>query len=287
MLEDDSADVAAKPLDSQYLGGLLDNISATQDHLAGNDNTPLTSSFLPPNTVWAPQEKDALFHALSVHSRFRPDLISHEIKTKSVPEVCNYLSVLQVAASQEENVVPYSQWRQNLPIATEVSSEWIAMEEEAALDITTREQDWQQELTAERRRAELKSLKKASRAKSHGMGQSRTKAELKQEIAGANLRGRQEDFCGSLGSSELTAISSVLRDAASSSRSIQIKQPSSVFHDPLSHPPPGRDTELESAQTLPFSSEKGRSNLLDSGTISKLISNISTPSLQPLTRSNP
>lgn len=274
MLEDDSADVAAKPLDSQYLSGLLDNISATQDHLAGNDGTPLMSSFLHPNAVWTPQEKDTLFHALSVHSRFRPDLISHEIKTKSVPEVCNYLTTLRLAASQEENVVPYSQWRQNLPIATEVSSEWIAMEEEAALDITTREQDWQQELTAERRRAELKSLKKASKAKSQGIGQSRTKAELEQELSGANLRGRREDFCGSLGSSELTAIASVLRDAVSSPNSIQIKQSSSIFYHPSPSPPAGRDTELEPAQTLPFSSEQGGSNVSDGGAILKLISQL-------------
>ena len=279
MLENDLADVAAKHLDSKYLSDLLDSISATQDHLTGNDNTPLTSSFLPTNAVWTPQEKNTFFHALSVHSRFRPDLISHEIKTKSVPEVCKYLSVLKLAASQQENAISYSQWRQNLPVAMEVSTEWITMEEETALDIATREQDWQQELTAERRRAELKSLKKASKAKSHGMEQSRLKAELKQEIAGATLRGRQEDFCGSLGSSELTAIDSVLRGAVSSSSSIQIKPPSSVSHDPVPLPSPVRDAELESAQIPPYSSVKGKSDLSGSAAVLKLISNISTPLL--------
>lgn len=287
MLEDNSADDAAKPLDSKYLDDLLDSISATQNHLTGNDNTPLTSSFLPTNAVWTPQEKNTFFHALSVHSRFRPDLISHEIKTKSVPEVCNYLFGLQRAASQQENAISYSQWRQNLPVAMEVSTEWIVMEEETALDIATREQDWQQELTAERRRVELKSLKKASKAKSHGVEQSRLKAELKQEIAGANLRGRQEDFCGSLGSSELTAIDFVLRDAVPSSSSIQIKPSSSVFRDPVLPPSPVRDAGLESAQIPPYSSAKGESDLSGSAAVLKLISNTSTPLLQSLRRSSP
>jgi hypothetical protein len=93
MLEDDSADLAAKPLDSNYL-----RVSWTTSVLlkiisSGNDGTPLSPSFLPSNGVRNPQEKDALFHALYIYSRFRPDLISHEIKTKSVPDVCNYLSV--------------------------------------------------------------------------------------------------------------------------------------------------------------------------------------------------
>jgi len=257
MSEDNSTDLAAKPLNPKYLSGLLDNISATQDHLSGNDGTPLSPSFLPPNAVWTPQEKNTLFHALSVYSRFRPDLISHEIKTKSVLDVCNYLSVLQLAASRQESTVPYSQWRENLPIAIEVSPEWIAMEEESASSVVAREQDWHRELVAEQSRAELKLLKSASETGPHDTEPNRRKAKLKREIANADLRDRQKDFCGSLGSLELTAIGSILREAANSSGSSQIKQPLPPHNSSLQRSS-GQEAGPEVTKIPPFSVTKGR-----------------------------
>lgn len=276
MSEDDSADFVAKPLDSKYLSGLLDNISATQDHLTGNDSTPLSPSFLRPNAVWTPQEKNSLFHALSVYSRFRPDLISHEVKTKSVSDVCNYLSALQLAASQQESTVSYSQRRRDLPIAMEVSSEWVTMEEEMALGIVAREQDWQRELITEQRRAELKSLKRAFKTGPHEMEPSRRKAELKREIANADLRGRQKDFCGSLGSLELTAIGCILREATNSSGSSQIKQSFPPPHNFSPQLSPVQEA-VEVTQALPSSTTKGGSNILNAGTAIQLTSDISTP----------
>jgi len=257
MSEGNSADLVAKPLDSKYLSGLLDNTSAAQDHLAGNDGTPLLPSFLPPNAVWTPREKNVFFHALSVYSRFRPDLISHKIKTKSVPDVCNYISVLQLAASQQEITASHPQWRQNLPIAMEVSPEWVAMEEETAFDIIAREQDWQRELIAEQRRVELKLLKKVFKTELHDMGPSRRKAEVKREIADANLRDRQKDFCDSLGPLELTAVGAILREATDSSGSSQIIQPSSVPHNPALQHSPEHAARLEATQTFPLSATKG------------------------------
>jgi hypothetical protein len=280
MPEDDSAEPATKPLDSKYLSGLLDNISATHEHLTGNDGTPLSPSFLPPNAVWSPREKDAFFHALSVHSRFRPDLISHEIKTKSVSDVCNYLSALQLAASQQETTVSYSQWRQNLPIAMEVSSEWVAMEEETAFEVITQELDWQREYIAEQRRAELKSLKKASRIEPHNIGPSRRKAELKQEVANANLRNRRKDFCSSLGPSELAAFGTMLREAANSSGLNQIKQSPSTLHTSAPQDFPEHAAGLEAPRTLPFSTTKGTPNIISGAdTAVCMTSNISTPFL--------
>ena len=260
MSVDEPAGSAANPLDWKYLSGLLDHISATQDHLDGNDGTPFSPSFLPPNALWTAQEKDSFFHALSAHSRLRPDLISHEIKTKSVQDVCNYLSVLHAAASQQETTIPYLQWRQDLPIAMEVSSEWVAMEEEKAVDLTAREQDWQHELTAEQRRVETKLLKKASRAGPHEMGPSQRKAALKQQIANADLRARREDFCGSLGSPELSAISIILREATDFSDLGQIKQPS-VLHTPTPQCFTGHVEGLEATQILPFSATNGAGDI--------------------------
>jgi hypothetical protein len=271
MLEDDSANLTAKPLDSNYLSGFLDNIDVTQDHPTGNNDTPLSQSSLPPNTVWTPQEKDTLFHALSVYSRFRPDLISHEIKTKSVPDVCNYLSALQLAASQQESTVSYSQLRQKLPIATEVSPEWVVMEEEMAFDVVTREQDLQRELIVEKRRAELKLLKRPSKTGPHDMEPSWRKAELQREIANAHLRDRQKDFCGSLGSLELTAIGSILREAINSSDSSQIKQSSS----PSLRRSPEQEAGLRVTQILPSSTTKGESNVLNADTVVQVTSDIS------------
>lgn len=275
MSEDNSVDLVAKTLDSKYLSGLLDNVSAAQDHLAGNDRTPLLPSFLPPNAIWTSREKNAFFHALSIYSRFRPDLISHELKTKSVPDVCNYLSVLQLAASQQETTASHPQWRQTLPIATEVSPEWVAMEEETAFDVTAREQDWQRELIAEQRRVELKLLKKVSKTESHDMGSSRRKAELKQKIADANLRDRQKDFCGSLDPLELTAIGAILREATDSSGSSQIKQPCSVLHTPAPQDSPGHAARLKATQMLPFSATKGAPDTSDDDTAVQLTNNVS------------
>lgn len=256
MSEDNSTDLAAKPLNPKYLSGLLDNISATQNHLSGNDGTPLSPSFFPPNAVWTPQEKNALFHALSVYSRFRPDLISHEIKTKSVLDVCNYISVLQLAASRQESAVPYSQRRESLPIAVEVSSEWIAMEEETASGVVAREQDWNRELVAEQSRTELKLLKKAPETGRHDMEPNQRKAKLKREIANADLRDRQKDFCGSLGSLELAAIGTVLREAENSSGSSQIKQSLSSHNSSLQRSS-GQEAGPEVTQIPPISVTKG------------------------------
>jgi len=273
---DDSADLATKPLDPKYFNGLLDNINNTQDHLAGNDGTPLSPSFLPPNAIWTPREKDTFFHALSIYSRFRPDLISHEIKTKSVPDVCNYLSVLHLAASRQETAVPYPQWRQNLSIAMEVSPEWVAMEEEAACEVIAREQDWQRELVAERRRAELKSLRKHYKTAPHDVGPSQRRVQLKQEIANANLRDKRQDFCGSLGSLELAAIGAILREDTGSPGSSQIKQPSALY-TPAPQDSPEPVSVPESPQTLPSSVTKGTSNTMGANPAVQLISNISVP----------
>lgn len=255
MSENESADSFTKPLDSKYLGTLLDHIGTAQDHLDGNDGTPLSPSFLSPNAVWTAREKGAFFHALSVHSRLRPDLISHDIKTKSVQDVCHYLSVLHAAGSQQEATVPYLLRRQNLPIAMEVSSEWVAMEEEKAADLTMRENDWQRELAEEQRSVEIKLLKKASRTESHGMGPRQRKAALEHQIADADLRARREDFCSSLGPLELTAIGAILCEATDFSGSSQIIPPS-VLHTTL-QPSAGHAERLEATQTLPFSVANG------------------------------
>lgn len=261
MSADESVEFSAGSLDSIYLSDLLDSISAARDHLSGDDGTPLSPSSLSPTTAWTAQEKTTFFRALSVHSRLRPDLISNEIKTKSVQDVCNYLSVLQLATSQQETGVPYPQRRQNLPIAMEVSPEWIAIEEEKAAGVTRQEQDWQREFATEQRHAEIKLLKKVSRAQSHDVSSGQHKAALKKKIADADLRAQQEDFCGSLGPSELTAIGTILRGVTDSPGSSQIKP--AVLHTPTLQHSARHVASLETVRTLPFPTTKGTDGISD------------------------
>ena len=141
----------------------------------------------------------------------------------------------------------------------EVSPEWIAMEEEAACEVITREQDWQRELLAERRRAELKSLRKHYKTEPHGVGPSQRRIQLKQEIVNAKLRDRRQDFCGSLGSLELSVIGAILREATGSSGSSHIKQPSPLY-TPAPQDPLESAAVPETPETLPSSATKRTSN---------------------------
>jgi hypothetical protein len=141
MLED-SADLATKPLDSGYPSGLLETsvlLKIISSETTAHPSHRLSSCPMASGTL----RKMTPFHAPYIYSRFQSDLIFHEIKTKSVPDVCNYLSVLQLAASQQESTVSYFQRPQNRP---------IAMEDETAFDLTRE----QRELIAEQRRTELK-----------------------------------------------------------------------------------------------------------------------------------
>lgn len=87
----------------EYVNDLREHVQHTRYHSLGLDSdlwgpSSLPYTVLPPATVWSPEEKHQFFHALSRHSRLRPDLIAQEIGgSKSVVEVCVYLDALDRA----------------------------------------------------------------------------------------------------------------------------------------------------------------------------------------------
>ena len=98
---------------------------------------------------WSQSEVDAFFHALSVHSRWRPDLIADAVKSKGEVEVVEFLVILDScarsrAAETHQDIVP---------AAIEVSDKWIAVEEAMAAAIVVQEDHAEhQELEALRRK---------------------------------------------------------------------------------------------------------------------------------------
>lgn len=116
------------------------HLAQLQSHLSGDSGKQLPPSFVHPSTYWSSTEKNAFFHALSIHSRLRPELIAASLGTKSVLDVCAYLDILHVAATDANSPIA----RQFLPCAMEVSESWMKWEEAAAARIQP-ERQWDDE----------------------------------------------------------------------------------------------------------------------------------------------
>ncbi|KAF5317108.1 hypothetical protein D9611_003959 [Ephemerocybe angulata] len=74
-----------------------ENEEKEDDLLSDDDTLPVNPFF---QQQWTEQEKDAFFHAVSTHSRLRPDLIAASIKTKTMLEVSLYMRSLEDAIAQ-------------------------------------------------------------------------------------------------------------------------------------------------------------------------------------------
>ena len=106
-----------------------------QKHLSGRiddneDERPAPGLYWP-TSFWTSAEKERFFHALVIHSRWRPDLIAGEVKTKTTVDVCAYIDALEKAALTEGTKLK----REDIPFATEVSERWIRREEEIAAEL--------------------------------------------------------------------------------------------------------------------------------------------------------
>ncbi|KAJ7188243.1 hypothetical protein C8R46DRAFT_1205425 [Mycena filopes] len=121
-------------------------------HLSGDMGPSPRSSFVPPAGYWTSREKEQFFHALSVHSRLRPDLIADALKSKTVLDVCAYIDALDRAAAAQP--LPTSPLRTTLEGAMEVSESWIDYEEEQAVALAKSEPKFEEE-AEKARRAEL------------------------------------------------------------------------------------------------------------------------------------
>ncbi|KAL5487761.1 hypothetical protein ACEPAI_5869 [Sanghuangporus weigelae] len=182
-------------------------------HLCGS----LHPSHFPPCGYWSEEDKTRFFHALSVHSRFRPDLIAEDIPGKTTADVCVYLDSLDDAAAK----TPKKFKRAALPRALEVSDSWIAFEENRARGLADLESTWETHQRNSRRGAELRSEKR------HLLSEG---VELSGDVAGKDnakhidtifgeLRARREtewekeDYIADLGTAHLEAIDNILRKA--------------------------------------------------------------------------
>ncbi|KAI9454810.1 hypothetical protein F5148DRAFT_984973 [Russula earlei] len=115
---------------------LATHISATRHHLTGapdHPEKPYKPSFHPPTGYWSSAEKALFFRALSVHSRFRPDLIAASIGTKSTADVAVYLSLLREGAARTAIA------RDRHPAAHEVSAALVDFEDRCAAPICAAE----------------------------------------------------------------------------------------------------------------------------------------------------
>ncbi|TFK75419.1 hypothetical protein BDN72DRAFT_832296, partial [Pluteus cervinus] len=106
-----------------------EHLSQFRAHLSGSHDKHLSPSFVPIGNDWSPEEKDLFFHGITVHSRFRPDLISADIGTKNIIDVCVYTDMLDKASAMDPSNV---QLREELEGALEVSDSLIGWEEEQA-----------------------------------------------------------------------------------------------------------------------------------------------------------
>ena len=134
-----------------YVAQFRQHIAQLQAHLTGTDAEPLLPSYIPPTGYWTAEEKGLFFHALSVHSRFRPDLIAACVKTKTILDVCAYIDTLHRTLSRNNNLPSL---RPKIECANEVSDSWVQWEERNAEELVAIEPKWEEE-TLERRHEEM------------------------------------------------------------------------------------------------------------------------------------
>ncbi|KAI0335771.1 hypothetical protein GY45DRAFT_1430450 [Cubamyces sp. BRFM 1775] len=223
--EDGTPDV-----DSTYLALYSESLDDFRAHLAGRDGSePPPASHFPPNAFWTAAEKDAFFRALAVHSRLRPDLIAEEVKTKTVPDVCVYLALLEqttreasrttVYIGQEKKRIDYKIPRKQLPIAVEVSDDWIQREEAMAAVLAAADALSERSLVVEAREEEVRTRRSAVRArkgKGHNDRDRAAEKERRKEfdawLQTARHVWKVEDMWQSLDQVSLAALDRMLRE---------------------------------------------------------------------------
>ncbi|OSC97196.1 hypothetical protein PYCCODRAFT_1481440 [Trametes coccinea BRFM310] len=220
-------------VDPAYLALYSENVEAFRAHLAGRDGQEsLPASYFPPNAFWSAAEKDAFFHALAVHSRLRPDLIAEEVKTKTIPDICVYIALLEQATREasrkplyvgaENKTVDHRIPRKDLPIAVEVSDEWIQQEEVGAEALAASEPVLERQSLLNERDSLIHSRRKSIRARKGQActsskdrdreGEKRRRKEFEAWLEEAQERWDAEDQWQFLDQTSLLALDRILRD---------------------------------------------------------------------------
>ena len=173
------------------------HISATRHYFTGAPDPPeppYAPSYHPPTGYWTAAEKSLFFHALSTHSRFRPDLIASSIGTKSQLDVIIYLDLLHSGA-QDLTAVRGAIARDQLPAAYEVSDALVNLEDTHAASLAASEPSRTDESCAAARAEAQRAMRNSMRVvrKGEGAVQVRDRAgqQVRREVFG-RWRAEQE-----------------------------------------------------------------------------------------------
>ncbi|KAI0372283.1 hypothetical protein BV20DRAFT_991941 [Pilatotrama ljubarskyi] len=232
MPNSDDEDGRTPEVDPAYLALYSEHLDDFRAHLAGKDGSEtLPASYYPPNAYWTVAEKDAFFRALSVHSRLRPDLIAEEVKTKTVPDVCVYLALLENASrdasrrtvyvGKDNKTVDIRVPRKDFPIALEASEDWVQLEERLADALVASEPVSEKASLALKREEEISSRRKSIRARrGEGRtasndrdreGEKQRRKDFETWLAEAQARWTAEDVWHSLDQVGMAALDRIIR----------------------------------------------------------------------------
>jgi hypothetical protein len=235
-------------IDLNYLSHLRLHAQQTRLHLQGLDpSSPLPPFYTEnPTSHWTSAEKSAFFHALSIHSRLRPDLIAECVKTKNVVDVCAYIDRLEDGVRREGRGVN----RGEVEAAMEVSEKWIQLEEEKAAATVGHETGWEVEEAHVARKNEFKLKKmeaipkaKAGEAKGRDERQ-RERVELKTLHKELKLRWKYEDVMRSLGTAHFKVIDNILREEEEETMGVAAASSRQSTTEPSQPPPVDPDEEM-------------------------------------------
>ena len=153
--DDSEGTVDENTVHQGYRSIFQNHLTQTLRHSAGHHSAPMGASIFPPSAYWTAEEKDLFFHALARHSPLRPDLIAAEIRTKTLVDVCGYITLLRDGAQTSEMGISLL----DLPAALEMSDNWIGFEEEQALILTAAMAGWELDQKEMDRKEDLQSIK--------------------------------------------------------------------------------------------------------------------------------
>ncbi|EGO26118.1 hypothetical protein SERLADRAFT_462828, partial [Serpula lacrymans var. lacrymans S7.9] len=187
-----------------YLQSFRKHLSSVQEHLDGHvaldlsDDVELASEGQ--GGTWSGDERDRFFHALTIYSRWRPDLIAAAVKTKNVAEVCHYLFILEETALGEEmEGRGDGVGRAQRDVAMQVSEEWVAKEEGLAAEVLRREGEMAGQWKEHERKIETKQKKQEIYSKCQRGAQenkSRKRRRTNREDESTNEENGAEDGMG-------------------------------------------------------------------------------------------
>lgn len=223
---------------SRYLSHLRGHAAHTSLHLAGSFNAThnvTEPAFIAPNAYWTAEEKNTFFHALSVYSRLRPDLIAEEVGTKTFADVCTYMNMLEdgLAFYLHENTleIPTTETftpvtRDELHIAHEASNRWIEFENEYSEALAAQERTFVEESIRKSREEEVKRHRDQIRAPRGGgrladnsrdrEGEKARRKVFQEWHKQAQEKWEKDDILGAMDMAVMKAVDALVRDGEAS-----------------------------------------------------------------------